>query len=444
MDKCPHEGIARAIAHTLDDAFRKGQVRSQNFKWFTASLLWYFTDRMHAAMNGRECRVVDARAIGPDDADGRKVINLRLERPKTFLFGPGQYVFLSIPKIDNHWHPYSIASAPSEDTIDFFIEVMSASEVDGRDAWTAKLWRLLKTGDAPLVSVLGPYGTGFNDSHDQTEIVAVGSGTGIVPMLSLAKTHAAELTRLNAKQHSDALDDRDASIRDFAETYFQETKTVAGAIAGMFASKPTGRDEDFARAWEHHRSFQDVIVRCQFQFRLKRLRDSQPNATKTFYASQYARNATHELTDSAKICLPITELLAMAFLVSITQNASIATPEMRAFPLWTFLALHVHFAWKWIHSAALGGVVRGRPRRRRRRRLLRVSARDDHHPKQGLVLARDLGVLRDFAVPPRARRERRLASGDARGARLRRAPGALGGRHGNARKVHPRVRHAGG
>ena len=56
--------FALAIAHTLDDAFRKGQVRSQNFKWFTASLMWYFTDRMHAVMNGRECRVVESNAIG--------------------------------------------------------------------------------------------------------------------------------------------------------------------------------------------------------------------------------------------------------------------------------------------------------------------------------------------------------------------------------------------
>ena len=71
-------------------------MRSQNYKWFTASLMWYFTDRMHAVMNGRECRVVESNAIGTEDTDGRKVITLRLQRPKTFLFSPGQYVFLSI------------------------------------------------------------------------------------------------------------------------------------------------------------------------------------------------------------------------------------------------------------------------------------------------------------------------------------------------------------
>lgn len=348
--------FALAIAHTLDDAFRKGQVRSQNFKWFTASLMWYFTDRMHAVMNGRECRVVESNAIGTEDTDGRKVITLRLQRPKTFLFSPGQYVFLSIKGIDHHWHPYSIASAPSDDTIDFFMEVMSGSKVDGHDAWTSQLWRLIKTGEKPFVSVIGPYGTGFNNAADQTEIVAVGSGTGIVPMLSLARMHAANLTRLNVDQHSDAIDDRDASTRDFAENYFREKKSIAGLVGGLFTPKPMGRDGDFEDAWENHKCFQDIIVRCQFQFRLNKLKEANSNATKKLYAAQYQENAVHELTDSLQIFFPVMELLAMAFLVSITQSAPIATQAMRELPLWVFLFLHVNFAWRWIGTVMHAGV----------------------------------------------------------------------------------------
>ena len=348
--------FALAIAHTLDDAFRKGQVRSQNFKWFTASLLWYFTDRMHAMMNGRECRVVESKAIGAEDPDGRKVIILRLQRPKTFVFLPGQYVFLGIKGIDHHWHPYSIASAPTDDTIDFFMEVMSGSKVDGNDAWTSQLWRLIKTGEKPIVSVIGPYGTGFNDATDQTEIVAVGSGTGIVPMLSLARMHTANLKRLKVDMQFAAIDERDASTRDFAENYFTEKKSIAGLVGGLFTPKPSGRDTHFEDSWEQARFFKDVIVRRQFQYRLKKLREANSNATKKFYAAQFQKNSRHEVTDALKIVFPVVELLALAFLLSITQSRPIATQAMREVPLWTFLFLHANFAWKWICSVMHAGM----------------------------------------------------------------------------------------
>ena len=37
-------------AHTFDDMNRQGQARSQTFKWFTASLVYYLSDRMSMRM----------------------------------------------------------------------------------------------------------------------------------------------------------------------------------------------------------------------------------------------------------------------------------------------------------------------------------------------------------------------------------------------------------
>ena len=37
-------------AHTLDDMNRQGQARSQTFKWFTASLVYYLSDRISMRM----------------------------------------------------------------------------------------------------------------------------------------------------------------------------------------------------------------------------------------------------------------------------------------------------------------------------------------------------------------------------------------------------------
>ena len=55
--------FALTIAHTLDDKFRRGQVRSQNFKWFSASLLWYLTDRFQASFSTRECDVEECKVV---------------------------------------------------------------------------------------------------------------------------------------------------------------------------------------------------------------------------------------------------------------------------------------------------------------------------------------------------------------------------------------------
>ena len=64
---------------------------------------------------------------------------------------------------------------------------MSTSRVDGANSWTNKLWRDAQDGFVSKMRINGPYGTGFNDIDDKTQIVAIGAGTGIVPMLSLAK-----------------------------------------------------------------------------------------------------------------------------------------------------------------------------------------------------------------------------------------------------------------
>ena len=157
---------ALTIAHTLDDKFRRGQVRSQTFKWFSVSFVWYLTDRFQASFSTRECDVEECKALGDDSNESRKMVKLRVTRPTTFVFRPGQHVFIAIKTIDFHWHPFSIASAPREKTLDFYVEVMSTSKMDGSDSWTHKLWRDAKDGLVTKVSINGPYGSGFNDISD--------------------------------------------------------------------------------------------------------------------------------------------------------------------------------------------------------------------------------------------------------------------------------------
>ena len=42
-----------------------------------------------------------------------KVTNLIIERPRNFLFSPGDWMFIKVPAISgSEWHPFTISSAP--------------------------------------------------------------------------------------------------------------------------------------------------------------------------------------------------------------------------------------------------------------------------------------------------------------------------------------------
>ena len=77
-------------AHTLDEEHRHGKNRSQAFKWFTASLLYYICDRLSMFMNHR----YTTSAVSVSGIEGkfndRSVVVLRIKRPPCFQFCPGQ------------------------------------------------------------------------------------------------------------------------------------------------------------------------------------------------------------------------------------------------------------------------------------------------------------------------------------------------------------------
>ncbi|RLV92592.1 hypothetical protein DV515_00013698, partial [Chloebia gouldiae] len=63
-----------------------------------------------------------------------KVTHLVIQRPKSFRFQPGDYVYLNIPAIAAYeWHPFSISSAPEQpETLWLHIRA--------RGQWTTKLY----------------------------------------------------------------------------------------------------------------------------------------------------------------------------------------------------------------------------------------------------------------------------------------------------------------
>uniref|UniRef100_A0A7S4UUI0 FAD-binding FR-type domain-containing protein n=1 Tax=Ditylum brightwellii TaxID=49249 RepID=A0A7S4UUI0_9STRA len=219
---------AVAIAHTFDDVHRLNErVRSQNFKWFAAPLLYYFCDRAAMHINHRyQTKVATITAVTSSDRIGKgaRLAIVKLHRPSLFMFEPGQYALLKIPGIDANWHPFSIASGPESDYLEFYIEV------HGNESWTNRLWcmingssfsghKMIKRYRGITVEVKGPYGTPLGQTEDFSHSIAIGSGTGIVPIISLFKKHIHSLVRLDPEIFFSEQKVRNRKIQDVYSTY---------------------------------------------------------------------------------------------------------------------------------------------------------------------------------------------------------------------------------
>ena len=148
-------------------------------------------------------RLVSSSAIA--GSNGSRMLLLKFRRPALFRFRPGQYAYLKFGLIDPHWHPFSIASDSDSSHLEFYVEVF------GDNSWTGKLWNLLNEDNSSDslrlldMEVMGPFGTSLAKMDDFSHVLAIGTGTGIVPVLSLFKQHVRQLLRLAPETHCHGL-----------------------------------------------------------------------------------------------------------------------------------------------------------------------------------------------------------------------------------------------
>ena len=124
-------------------------------------------------------------------------------RNAKFNFSAGQTAFVKIPSISKvEWHPFSIASAPSDEHVEFLIDAGKY----GKNSWTGKLWHQL--ADKTLKSnfeaeLMGPCGSSFQTSSNYHGMVLVGGGSGLTSSLSVLRdiVHRHRSTGGTAKPH---------------------------------------------------------------------------------------------------------------------------------------------------------------------------------------------------------------------------------------------------
>lgn len=114
------------------------------------------------------------------------VTYLQFQRPKTFEYKSGQWVRIACLSLGtNEYHPFTLTSAPHEDTLSLHIRAVGP--------WTTRLREIYSppvggtSARYPKLYLDGPFGEGHQEWHKFEVSVLVGGGIGVTPFASILK-----------------------------------------------------------------------------------------------------------------------------------------------------------------------------------------------------------------------------------------------------------------
>ncbi|OCT89499.1 dual oxidase 2 [Xenopus laevis] len=113
------------------------------------------------------------------------VIHLEFQRPNDFDYKSGQWVRIACLDLGtNEYHPFTLTSAPHEDTLSLHIRAVGP--------WTTKLRELYSSNKEenipyPKLYLDGPFGEGHQEWNKFEVSVLVGGGIGVTPFASILK-----------------------------------------------------------------------------------------------------------------------------------------------------------------------------------------------------------------------------------------------------------------
>jgi propane monooxygenase reductase subunit len=191
--------------------------------------------------------VAEVASIEAVTHDLRRLV-LRLVEPKEIKFFPGQYVDIAVPGTEAT-RSFSMANTSSRESgeLEFVIKVYP----DG--LFSHFLDTELKVGDR--LDIQGPFGV-FTLRDSESELIFVGGGAGMAPILSLLRTMAERGVRRKATYYYGARRRRDLCFTD-------ELRALEDVLPGFrfvpALSEPTEDD-----AWDGEVGFvTDVVKRYE-------------------------------------------------------------------------------------------------------------------------------------------------------------------------------------
>ncbi|XP_028263680.1 dual oxidase 2 isoform X2 [Parambassis ranga] len=114
------------------------------------------------------------------------VTHLEFKRPQGFVYRSGQWVRIACLMLGtDEYHPFTLTSAPHEETLSLHIRAVGPWTSRLRDLYTEE--SLIELGAYPKLYLDGPFGEGHQEWIDFEVSVLVGGGIGVTPFASILK-----------------------------------------------------------------------------------------------------------------------------------------------------------------------------------------------------------------------------------------------------------------
>jgi ferredoxin/flavodoxin---NADP+ reductase len=191
-------------------------------------------------------RIVDRRNISPD------LLVMHVDPGGEFAFAPGQYATLGVVTPEKHYErAYSIASAPHEKFVEFFIELVPRGEL------TPRLFSR-QVGDEITMRKMAKGRFTVDTVSGHTNHLLVATVTGVAPFVSYARSLREQWKSQLVGDHRFFL--LEGASRAGELGYREELATIAAAVPWLTYVPTISRPWD-DRSWKGEVGRVDELVR---------------------------------------------------------------------------------------------------------------------------------------------------------------------------------------
>ncbi|XP_048727888.2 dual oxidase-like [Ostrea edulis] len=150
------------------------------FAYFIGPAILFTVDKMISMSRKKtELNVISAEKLPSD------ITHIEFKRPSNFDYQSGQWVRIAcLTHGANEYHPFTLTSAPHEDTLSLHIRALGPWTWNIRQEFDPENHR---DGSYPPIYLDGPYGAGQQDWYQYDVSVLVGAGIGVTPYASILK-----------------------------------------------------------------------------------------------------------------------------------------------------------------------------------------------------------------------------------------------------------------
>lgn len=160
------------------------QGSPSTWKFIIGPVLIYVCDVMFRSLREKKSYLLLLKHSAA--CQGPHIVKIRL--PRVFHYQAGQYAEIKVPILSRfQWHPFTIASAPHEPEIIFYIKAVGD--------WTRSLYKLFEDRtvlnddfrDDIEIHIRGPYGAPAQHVGQFDRVILIGGGVGATPFCSVVK-----------------------------------------------------------------------------------------------------------------------------------------------------------------------------------------------------------------------------------------------------------------